>query len=110
MHSRYLSFDQRVNNICNAVNSRDVLLTGAGTTPLTTTPTRRPPSTRGFVVPLVESAGWTGEATGLPPTRAGFEAVPADITDFQIKGESISAPDFDVTPQLYNQSCKLFTK
>jgi len=70
-----------------------VLLSGAGVTLRFNHPNVPSTNWTGFVLPLREDAGWLVEPALVPPTRALFEAVLANVTDLQIRGEFAAGVD-----------------
>ena len=85
-YSGFLSYDLKQSSTSAAFDNREILLTGAG---ITLTFDTMHPGTNWthYAVLLHEGAGWINTTTGQSPSQAEMQAVLADITDLQIRGD-----------------------
>jgi hypothetical protein len=87
-YDRALNFDLRhiANN--HSLNSKDIVLEGAGLTLVYDTPYNPGENWTSYSVSLNENAGWKkDDLNGVPPTRGEMQAVLASLSNILIRGE-----------------------
>ncbi|MGI9160971.1 MAG: laminin B domain-containing protein [Saprospiraceae bacterium] len=95
-YGRYLRWDQTINGVPNQQpgGSPDLLLFGAGLTLAYDNPVTPGTTWTHYDVLLREDAGWRlNDYNGPIPTQAQFQAVLANLTGLQIRGEYITGDD-----------------
>ena len=82
-----LRFDLRQSTTELQFDADDVVLIGGGITLTFDTPDNPGTDWTSYSISLTETAGWLNAATGFSPTAPEMQAVLADLTALQIRGE-----------------------
>jgi len=92
-YQQTLDFDVRQVTGPGAVDQVDVFLSGGGLTLEIDAGPNPGLSWTSYNVPLVETAGWLVQGTGVPPTQGQMQSVLSALTDLRIRGEFLGGAD-----------------